>query len=87
MLTEQQKIEAAERGAEWGRQEAESQLEAVANGHQRTTARWTANTWCGSNPFSRTDDTTADLANKYEAALDRAAQAAYEAAVKAEAAQ
>jgi len=81
MLTEQQQIEATERGATWGQQEAELQLEAVENGHQRTTAKWTTGTWCGSNPFSRTDDETADLANEYEDILDRAAQDAYESAV------
>ena len=83
MLTEQQKIEAAERGAHWGQQEADLQLEAVASGHQRTTANWTANTWCGPIPFDRRDDATADLANEYENILDRAAQAAYEAAIEA----
>ena len=79
--------EAAEQGAHWGQQEALHQLEAVENGHQRTTSPWTTGRWSGSNPFSRSDDATADLANAYETTLDRAAQAAYEAAIDAEAVQ
>lgn len=84
--------EAAEQGAEWGQQEALHQLEAVENGHQRTTSKWTTGMWCGSNPFSRkikNAETTqgqrdySDLANEYEGILDRAAQAAYEAAIDA----
>jgi len=75
-------LEAAERGAEWGQQEALHQLESVENGHQRTTSRWTTGMWCGSNPFSRADDANADMANAYETTLDRAAQAAYEAAIE-----
>jgi hypothetical protein len=88
MLTEQQKIQAAERGAEWGRQEAKLQVEAVENGHQRTTADWTTGTWCGSLPhdstdiYERTDAQTTDR-DEYEAILDRAAQVAYEAAIQA----
>jgi hypothetical protein len=82
MLSEEMKKEAAERGAEWGRQEAGHQLEAVHNDHQRKAAEWTTGTWCGSIPFDRRDDATADLANEYEAILDAAAKAAYDAAMK-----
>lgn len=81
MLSEQIKKEAAKRGAEWGRQEASYQLEAVDNGHQRKAADWTTGTWCGSIPFDRRDDATADLADEYEAILDAAAKAAYDAAI------
>lgn len=77
MLTNEQKQEAAERGAEWGKQEAGHQLEAVENGHRREPATWTTGQWCGSNPFA-TDD---DRCWEYDSAIDRAAQAAYEAAV------
>jgi hypothetical protein len=81
MLSEKMRKEAAERGAEWGRQEAGHQLEAVENGHRRNAAKWTTGTWCGSIPFDRRDDATADLANEYEAILDAAAKAAYDAAI------
>jgi hypothetical protein len=81
MLSEEIKRDAAERGAEWGRQEAGHQLEAVHDGHQRKAAEWTTGTWCGSIPFDRRDDATADLANEYEAILDAAAKAAYDAAM------
>ncbi|MFN9971947.1 MAG: hypothetical protein ACK58T_18870 [Phycisphaerae bacterium] len=81
MLSEEMKKEAAERGAEWGRQEAGHQLEAVENGHQRKAAEWTMGTWCGPIPFDRHDDATADLASEYEYILDRAAKAAYDAAI------
>jgi len=79
----EQKIEAAELGAEWGLQEAGHQIEAVENGHQSEAAQWATGQWCGSNPYSRTDDATADFANAWEATLDRAAQAAYNAAIDA----
>lgn len=82
MLTNEQQIQAAERGEHWGKQEAGHQLEAVENGHRREPATWTTGQWCGDNPFSRTDDETADR-DEYEDILDRAAQAAYEAAVEA----
>ena len=77
MLTNEQQIEAAQRGAEWGRQEASLQVEAVENGHQSEAAQWTTGQWCGSNPFA-TDD---DRCWEYDSAIDRAAQAAYKAAV------
>jgi hypothetical protein len=81
MLSEEIKRDAAERGAEWGRQEAGHQLDAVHDGHQRKAAEWAKGTWCGSIPFDRHDDATADLANEYEAILDAAAKAAYDAAI------
>jgi poly-gamma-glutamate capsule biosynthesis protein CapA/YwtB (metallophosphatase superfamily) len=76
-------LEAAERGAAWGQQEADLMLEAVENGHLREPAAWTTGQWSGSNPYSRTEDATADLANEYEAIIDRAAKAAYNAAIEA----
>jgi hypothetical protein len=79
IMSYEQKQEAAERGAEWGRQEAELQLEAVANGHRRKAATWATGHWSGDNPFP-TDD---DRCWEYDSAIDRAAQAAYEAAVEA----
>jgi hypothetical protein len=75
------KQEAAERGAEWGRQEAGQQLESVDNGHQRKAAEWTTGTWSGSIPFDPHDDATAELANEYEAILDAAAKFAYDAVI------
>ena len=80
-MTEQIKKEAAERGAEWGRQEASLQLDAIHNGDRRKAAEWTPGTWCGSIPFDPHDDATADEAELYEVILDAAAKAAYEAAL------
>jgi hypothetical protein len=79
MLTNDQIAEAAERGAEWGRQEAGHQVEAVENSHREEPATWATGQWCGDNPFP-TDD---DRCWEYDSALDRAAQAAYEAAIDA----
>jgi hypothetical protein len=81
MLSEEMKKDAAKLGAEWGREEAGLQLEAVVHGHQRKAAEWTTGTWCGSIPFDRRDDATADLADEYEAILDASAMAAYDAAI------
>jgi len=76
MLTEQQQIEAAQRGAQWGQQEAELMLEAVENGHRLRPAEWTKGQWSGYVP-------TGAGRYKYETTLDRAAQVAYEAAIDA----
>jgi hypothetical protein len=81
MLSEEIKKDAAKLGAEWGREEAGLQLEAVHDGHKRKAAEWTMGTWCGPIPFDRRDDATADLADEYESILDRAAKAAYDAAI------
>ena len=81
LMTQEIKQEAAERGAEWGRQEASLQLDAIHNGHKRKAAEWTPGTWCGSIPFDPHDDATAELADEYEVILDAAAKAAYEAAL------
>lgn len=66
----------AERGAAWGRLEAELMLEAVDNGHRPRPAEWTRGQWSGYVPPG---------AGRYrwEATLDRAAEAAYNAAIEA----
>jgi len=92
MLTTEQKKEAAERGEEWGRQEAEGMTEAIENGHRRDRPEWTGGQWCGELPHDapvgqadrakwegRTEEQDADR-DEYETILDRAAKAAYEAA-------
>ena len=68
---------AAQRGAAWGRQEAELMLEAVQNGHRLQSAEWTKGQWSGYVP-------PGPGRYRYEADLDRSAQAAYEAAIEAD---
>jgi len=74
MLTPGQKQEAAERGAEWGKQEAELTREAIENGHRKTWPEWTMGTYCGKMPDGEERE-------EYKTILDRAAKAVYEAAV------
>ena len=66
----------AQRGAAWGQIEAELMLEAVENGHRLRPAEWTKGQWSGYVPPGAGR-------YRYEATLDRAAQAAYEAAIQA----
>ena len=66
----------AQRGAAWGQLEAELMLEAVENGHRSRPAEWTKGQWSGYVPRGAGR-------YRYEAALDRAAQTAYEAAMEA----
>ena len=66
----------AQRGAAWGQLEAELMLEAVENGHRLRPAEWTKGQWSGYVPPGAGR-------YRYEAELDRAAQAAYEAAIEA----
>ena len=66
----------AQRGAAWGQLEAELMLEAVKNGHRSKPAEWTSGQWSGYVPRGAGR-------YRYEGALDRAAQAAYEAAIQA----
>ena len=65
-----------QRGAAWGQLEAELMLEAVENGHRSRPAEWTKGQWSGYVPRGAGR-------YRYEAELDRAAQAAYEAAIQA----
>jgi hypothetical protein len=74
MLSEELKREAAERGAEWGRQEAALMADAIENGHRKTWPEWTMGTYCGALPEG-------DDRDQYELLLDRAAKAAYDAAI------
>ena len=64
----------AQRGAAWGRLEAALQLEAVADGYRLRVAEWANGQWSGYLPpgVGR---------YKYESTLDRAAEAAYNAAI------
>jgi len=64
----------AQRGAAWGRLEAELQLESVADGYRSRVAEWTKGQWSGYLPpgVGR---------YKYESDLDRAAKAAYDKAI------
>jgi len=64
----------AERGAAWGRLEAALQLEAVADGYRLRVAEWTTGQWSGYVP-------PGEGAVEYEETLDRAAEAAYNAAI------
>ena len=66
----------AQRGAAWGQLEAELMLEAVATGWLSKPAEWTSGQWFGYVP-------PGEGSVEYEAELDRAAQAAYEAAIEA----
>ena len=73
-------VSPAQRGAAWGRLEAELMLEAVKSGYRSKPAEWARGQWSGYVPPG---------AGRYrwEAALDRAAQVAYEAAIDAAAVQ
>lgn len=66
----------AQPGAAWGQLEAKLMLEAVGNGHRSKAAEWTRKQWSGYVP-------PGPRRYRWEATLDRAAQAAYEAALKA----
>ena len=66
-IPENLKQEAAERGAEWGRQEAQL----VAD--QGIAPAWTNGLYCGEFPAGHREE--------YESILDAAAKAAYEAAL------
>ena len=66
----------AQRGAAWGQIEAELMLEAVENGHRLRPAEWTKGQWSGYVPPGAGR-------YRYKTTLDRAAQAAYEAAIQA----
>jgi hypothetical protein len=85
MLTNEQKQEAAERGAEWGRQEAALLIEDIENGHSKRWHDWAMGTWCGDLPHEATpseDRTEAQDAERdeYERILDKAARTAFVAA-------
>ena len=67
MLSEEMKKEAAERGAEWGRQEAQLAAD------QGIAPAWTNGLYCGEFPAGHREE--------YEAILDAAAKAAYDAAI------
>jgi hypothetical protein len=67
MLSEKMKKEAAERGAEWGRQEAQLVRD------QGIAPAWTNGRYCGEFPENDREE--------HEAILDAAAKAAYDAAM------
>jgi hypothetical protein len=67
MLSESMKKEAAERGARWGQQEAQLAAD------QGTAPAWTNGLYCGEFPEGEREE--------YEAILDAAAKAAYDAAI------
>ena len=67
MLTNEQKIEATERGAGWGKQEAELAAD------QGIAPAWQNGRYCGWLPDG-------DDRDEYETMVDQAAKAAYEAA-------
>ena len=66
----------AQRGAAWGQLEAELMLEAVKSGYRSKPAEWARGQWSGYVPPGAGR-------YRYEAALDRAAQTAYESAIQA----
>jgi len=66
-MSEEMKKEAAERGAEWGRQEAQLASD------QGIAPAWTDGRYCGELPAGSREE--------YESILDAAAKAAYEAAL------
>ena len=66
----------SQRGAAWGQLEAELMLEAVKSGYRSKPSEWTRGQWSGYVPRGAGR-------YRYEAALDRAAQTAYEAAMEA----
>jgi hypothetical protein len=68
MLSESMKKEAAQRGAEWGRQEAQG----VAD--RGIAPAWTCGLYCGEFPEGHREE--------YESILDAAAKAAYDAALE-----
>ena len=79
MLSHQMKTEAAERGAEWGKQEAELAAE------RGQWPEWRMGLWAGWLPHDevpyreRRDEQWSDR-DEYEMTLESAAKAAYEAA-------
>ena len=66
----------AQRGAAWGQLEAELMLEAVKSGYRAKPAEWATGQWSGYVPPGA-------CRYLWESTLDRAAQAAYEAAIQA----
>ena len=66
----------AQRGAAWGLLEAKLMLESIKNGYRCTPAKWSKGQWSGYVPPGASR-------YRYESELDRAAQAAYEAAIQA----
>jgi hypothetical protein len=76
ITTNKQQIEAAELGAAWGLLEAELMIADVENGYRLRPAEWTNGQWSGYVPPGAGR-------YRYEAALDRAAQVAYGAAIDA----